>query len=74
MAAEELDRLGMFRELRGAVARAGSQAAFAAKIGISATYLSDVLNARRDPGETILAALGLARVTRYRRIKKGRGS
>lgn len=36
---------------------------------IAASYLSDVLNGRRDPGKSILAALGYERVVLYR--KKG---
>lgn len=34
---------------------------------IAASYLSDVLNGRRDPGKSILAALGYERVVLYRK-------
>ncbi len=36
---------------------------------VAASYLSDVLNGRRDPGKSILAALGYERVILYK--KKG---
>ena len=42
--------------------------AYAAQIGIHQSYLSDVLNGRRDPGKSILAALGYERVVLYRPI------
>jgi transcriptional regulator with XRE-family HTH domain len=47
-----------------------SQQAYAQRIGIHQSYLSDVLNGRRDPGKTILAALGYERVVLYRKIDK----
>ena len=43
----------------------GSQKAWAYKHGISEQYVSDVINGRRDPGETILHALGLECVVSY---------
>ena len=33
--------------------------------GVSASYLSDVVNSRREPGDKILAGLGLRKVVRY---------
>ena len=41
--------------------KAGSQVALAKRLNVSAPYLSDVLNRRRDPGEAILEPLGLRR-------------
>ena len=55
--------------LRAAVAQAGSQGAWAKAAGISQAYAHDVLNRRRAPGASILAALGLERVVTYRRVK-----
>lgn len=45
------------------------QVAVAAELGVSPQYLNDVLNERRDPGDSILAPLGLERVVTYRRRK-----
>ena len=42
--------------------------AYAKQIGIHQSYLSDVLNGRRDPGKSILKALGYERVVLYRPI------
>lgn len=52
--------------LRAAVAAAGSQKAYAEQIGVSQTYLSDVLTGNRAPGEKILTSLGLEAVAMYR--------
>lgn len=51
--------------LRAAVQAAGSQKAYAERIGVSQTYLSDVLNGSRAPGEKILTALQLEAVVMY---------
>ena len=51
--------------LRAAVAAAGSQKAYAEQIGVSQTYLSDVLTGNRAPGEKILTALSLEAVMMY---------
>ena len=55
----------VFGAIRAACRAAGSQSAWAASIGVSPQYLSDVLNCRRDPGGAILRALGLRRVVTY---------
>lgn len=55
--------------IRKAAKQAGSQSALAKQLGVSEPYLSDVLNERRDPGESILTPLGYERVTVYRRLK-----
>ncbi len=46
---------------------AGGQAAWARTAGVSAAYVSDVLNHRREPGRSILDPLGLEKVAGYRR-------
>jgi lambda repressor-like predicted transcriptional regulator len=48
-----------------ACVEAGSQKLWAAQAGVSQSYLSSVLSGRREPGESILAALGLVRVIAY---------
>ena len=47
----------------------GSQAALAKQLGVSAVYLSDVIRGKREPAETICAALGIERVVTYRKMK-----
>ena len=53
-------------QLAAACREAGSQKAWAAAHGVSGAYLCDVLKGNREPGESILAALGLVRVVGYR--------
>jgi hypothetical protein len=50
--------------LRSACEKAGGQSAWAKAHGIARQYPSLVLTGRRPPGPKILAALGLARVSR----------
>lgn len=47
--------------LRSACLQEGSQKAWAAKAGVTPQYVADVLSGRRDAGQSIAAALGLAR-------------
>ena len=49
------------RKLRGR-----SQKALAAELGITASYLCDILKGRREPGQSVLDALGMERVITYR--------
>jgi transcriptional regulator with XRE-family HTH domain len=44
-----------------------SQAEVAAQLGISASYLCDLLKGRREPAKKVCDALGLERVVSYRR-------
>jgi len=60
----------LFLPLRDAIVKHGSQKAFAESIGISETYLSDVINGRREPGKGFLAAIGYRRVVFYERIEE----
>lgn len=55
----------VFVQMRAACKDAGGQAAWAERHGMSAAYVSDVLNSRREPGPKILGALGLRKVVRY---------
>lgn len=60
-----LSAIDVCARLNREVRAAGSQKAWALANGVSPQYLHDVLNARREPGATILAALGLRKVVRY---------
>ncbi len=64
---ELMEPLEAYRLLAAAITRAGSQAAYARKVGISPQFLSDALHGRRDIPLPVLTDLGLVRVTRYRR-------
>lgn len=46
--------------------KGGGQKALAKNLGVSASYLNDVMRERRDPGYKLLDALGLERVVSYR--------
>jgi hypothetical protein len=56
----------IMEQLRGAIAAAGSQRAFADQHQIALQYINDVLRGRRKPGQKILDALGIERVVSYR--------
>lgn len=51
--------------LRKACNKAGSQSTWADTAGVSSVYVSDVLNQKRAPGDSILRALGYSRVVTY---------
>jgi len=51
--------------LRREAEKEGSQKELAARLGVTAQYVSDVLNERREPGESILKPLGLRKVISY---------
>lgn len=55
-------------ELEHLVNRCGSQKALAERLNVSQAYLSDVLSGRREPGDKILAPLGLTRVVTYQKM------
>ncbi len=54
----------LVKRLRAEVARAGSHAEYARRVGLDRTYLTHVLNGRR-PGAEISKALNIATVVRY---------
>jgi transcriptional regulator with XRE-family HTH domain len=60
-----MDDQGVIKALRK-LCQSKSQAQVAADIGVSPSYLSDVLGGRRAPGPKVLDALGLVRSTVYR--------
>ncbi len=50
----------------------GSQAEAAKHLGISGAYLGDILKNNREPGAKVLDALGLERITVFKRtVSKG---
>lgn len=51
--------------MRDCIHAIGSQAHYAACLGISESFLSDVLSGRREPSKKLLDALGLERVVYY---------
>jgi hypothetical protein len=53
--------------IRVKAAKIGGQSHLAKEWHISPAYLSDVLNQRRSPGESILSPLGLERIVTYRK-------
>ena len=57
------------RMLGRACQEAGGQARWAKLNDVSQAYISDVLAGKRDPGDKILAGLGIERIVTYR--KKG---
>jgi transcriptional regulator with XRE-family HTH domain len=59
----------VYAKLRSAVAASGGQSAFAGELGLSVSYVSDVMNARRDPGVAILRAIGLRKIVVYVPVK-----
>ena len=61
--------MDVIKFIRDRAREVGSQKALAAKLGVSAPYLGDVLNGRKEPGPAILEPLGLERVVSYRRLK-----
>lgn len=56
--------------IRAACDKAGGQKAWADAVGLSAVYISDVIGKRREPGQSVLNALGLEKVVSYRRKGK----
>lgn len=63
----------MYRVLGEACEAAGSQKAWAARHGVSAGHVNDVLNDRKPAGPAVLAALGLQRATRYVKMRTVNG-
>jgi DNA-binding transcriptional regulator YdaS (Cro superfamily) len=55
----------LLAELSSACEAAGGQAHWAKTAGLSATYVSDVLKRRRQPGDSICRALGYERQYAY---------
>lgn len=60
-----MTRNALIRKLYAMVEERGTQRAVAKYLGVSEIYLSDVLRGKRNPGESILAKLGLTAQTVY---------
>jgi DNA-binding transcriptional regulator YdaS (Cro superfamily) len=73
-AMNEMTSLDVCARLRRACRAAGSQQAWAAANGVSPAYVCDVLNARREPGDAILRALGLRKIVRYVEVRNSRAA
>ena len=58
-------RKTLIAKLHAEAAKLGEQRLLAKQLGISSQYLSDILNGRREPGEKVLAALGIKRADLY---------
>ena len=52
----------ILQRIADAAIEAGSQRELAARLGVSPTYLSDILNGRRRPSEPFLTKFGYQRV------------
>jgi RNase P/RNase MRP subunit POP5 len=63
-----LDAEEVRRALAAACKRAGGTQAFGYEHGLLPMYLDGVLAGEREAGDKLLAALGLVRITRYKRI------
>lgn len=55
--------------LKRRVNETGSQKKVAKQLGISAQYLGDILQGRREPGEKVLKTLKLKRVVLYQDVQ-----
>lgn len=71
---ELVDEITVVAELRAAVRKAGGMRAWGEAHGVSRSYVRDVLNADRGPGESVLRALGYGRVTRYVKLRRAGGA
>jgi DNA-binding transcriptional regulator YdaS (Cro superfamily) len=60
-----MSSIDILKRLAALVDKAGSQVGAAKSLGVSASYLNDVIHARRAPGPKLLKALKLRSVTRY---------
>jgi helix-turn-helix protein len=63
--AKYLTKGDLLKLLRRKADEAGEQQILAKELGVSPQYLSDVLNEKREPGDSILIPLGLHRVVVY---------
>jgi DNA-binding transcriptional regulator YdaS (Cro superfamily) len=64
-----LDSDGVRALMRQACNEAGTQKAWAEKIGVSPGFVSDILKGGREPSGAVLRAPGLERAVMYRRAR-----
>jgi transcriptional regulator with XRE-family HTH domain len=62
---EQLTKQQVQKLIRDRAEQLGSQLAVAEAAGVSAAYISDILNDKREPGPTVLTWLGLSARTVY---------
>ena len=65
MTPRNIPLIEIYERISAACREAGGQKAWAMRHGISASYVSDVLQGKTDPGPLILAPLGLQKIVRY---------
>lgn len=65
---ESMTKSELLQHLRRLIDEAGTQKDLAVKLGVSPTYLGDVLLGRKEPGKKLLDALGFERVVIYRKV------
>lgn len=58
----------LINQLERMAEKDGSKSALAVRLGVTLTYLSDVIHNRREPGPMILKAMGVRRVISYQPI------
>lgn len=61
------------RLVKVGIKRAGSLRKYAKEMGINASYVSDMVNGRRNPGPKLLKPLGLKRVVVVEYVPIGEG-
>lgn len=59
----------LIRDLKARCEKAGSQQTAADELGVSLAYVNDVLHLRREPGPTILTALGYEKIVTFKKSK-----
>ncbi len=55
----------VYRHLLGAIDQAGGQRPFARQLGVTPSYINDVVNKRRLMSDRILGAIGIKRVVTF---------
>lgn len=65
--AKELTREQISDLIRELIKAEGGQGKAATKIGVSSTYLAELLKGTREPGPTILEFFGLEKEVSYRK-------
>lgn len=55
----------VYRHLLDAIDRAGGQRPFARQLGVTPSYINDVVNKRRLMSDRILGAIGIKRVVTF---------
>lgn len=61
----------LLNEIKRRAEAAGGQYKLAGELSITPSYLSDILNKRRDPSKSILEKLGFEAVVTYLRVGEG---